>query len=377
MIYEDKPRAVILSPTASQPRYHRRTAMLMEAGYNVNVYAFQRSYYAENTYPETVEVIGLGEVESGRYFNRIPKLLQSVFRVRKHEKKHSKAPAIIYAFGLDMALIGSLAMPRSTPLIYEIGDIRNPLPHNRLTQKIFAIFEKKVIARCQMLAVTSPGFISDYFSLLDPGIGQKTMVIENKLAREVAAKFSRPMKPQVPSKPLKIGYIGFFKYKDCILPLIDAVSKRKGDFELHFYGEGPLKKDILTYTAKHGNIFYHGSFASSRDLQTIYESVNLSYVVYDNRDANVQMALPNKLYDGPYFGVPLVVAENTLLAERVRELGIGLVVDPRAEGFADQLLDELTPELLANLSAATLELELCHMVENYDDIIPKLIQLGK
>lgn len=372
-----KPRAVILSPTSSQPRYHRRASMLLAAGYTVEVYAFERNFYVENTFPSSVTVTSLGEIESGRYFTRIPKLLRAVFRVRRYEKRHSTAPALVYAFGLDMAMIGKLAMPTSIPLVYEVGDVQNPLPHDRAASKFFSLVERNVMARCQMLAVTSPGFISDYFGILNPEIVQKTMVIENKLAREIAEKFSRPSKPKVPTRPLKIGYIGAFKYENCIFPLIHAVAKRKGDFELHFYGDGSLKKDILEYVAKHDNVFYHGSFASTQDLQKIYDAVHLSYVVYDNHDPNVRMALPNKLYDGPYFGVPLVVAENTLLAKRVRELGIGLVADPRAENYADVLLDGLSPELLTNLSAAALKLELCHMVESYDEIVPVLSRLGR
>ncbi len=45
---EKKPRAVILSSALSQPRYHRRAAMLLEAGYNLQVYGYQRGYYEEN-----------------------------------------------------------------------------------------------------------------------------------------------------------------------------------------------------------------------------------------------------------------------------------------------------------------------------------------
>lgn len=371
-----KPRVVMLSPTMSQPRYHRRAAMLLEAGYDIQVYGFSRALYEENTFPESIEVVSLGEVESRKYFRRIKKLLKAVFLIRKLEKKYSKPPALIYAFGLDMAMVGNLAMASSIPLVYEVGDIQIPLPHTNLSSRLFEMVEKKVMARCQMLAVTSPGFISDYFNILNPRIAEKTLVIENKLAREIAEKYPRPAERHIPMKPLKIGYIGLFKYENCIFPLIEAVSKRKGDFELHFYGDGSLKKDILTYVDKYDNVFYHGSFSSIQDLHKIYKSVDLSYVVYNNHDPNVRMALPNKLYDGPYFGVPLVVAENTLLAKRIRELGIGLVIDPRKENFADQFLQELNADLLANLSNVTLKLDLSHMVENYDEIVSKLIQLG-
>jgi len=365
----------MLSPIISQPRYHRRAKMLLEAGYSITVYTFLSGYYEENTYPEGVEVRSLGRFQMGKYFSRIPKLLKGIFLVRKMEKEYSKKPAIVYVFGFNMAVVGALAFPKHIPLIYEVGDIQIPLPHNSLVSKVCAWVENKIMARCQKLTVTSPGFITDHYDILYPGITKKVITIENKLARVIATKFSRPTSPKEPSSPIKIGYIGAFKYENCIFPLIDAVSKSNGLFELHFYGDGPLKEKIATEVAKYANIFYHGSFAST-DLQNIYETIHVSYVVYDNCDANVRMALPNKLYDGPYFGVPLIVAEDTLLAKRVRLLNIGLVIDPRCEGFADRLLNELTPQVLTRLSDSALKLELDHMVENYDQIVPMLRELG-
>jgi len=371
-----KPRIIILSPTVSQPRFHRRAAMLLEAGYDITVYAFQRGYYEQNTYPREVDVVSLGEVEEGKYLNRIPKLLKAVSRIKSSEKQHKIYPDFLYAFGLDMALIGQFSFPRNMPMVYEIGDIQCPLPHKTIVEKIIGIIERKILDRCRLLILTSPGFLTDYFKILRPDIHKKVLIIENKMDRGVGAKFTRPQTPKAVSKPIKIGYIGAFKYEDCIFPLIESISKRKGDFELHFYGDGPIKKAIQESAAKYSNIFYHGSFSSTQDLHRIYETVDLSYVVYDNLDPNVRMALPNKLYDGPYFGVPLVVAENTLLASRVREQGIGLVVNPQKDGFAEELLDVLTPELVCKLSGATLKLDLNLLVESYEKIIPVFKQLS-
>jgi succinoglycan biosynthesis protein ExoL len=351
--------------------------MLLEAGYDVHAYAFHRGYYEENTFPESVTVASLGTVESGNYLSRLPKLMRAMLRVRACERRQSKSPSLIYAFGLDMAVVGAYALQRSIPLVYEIGDVQNPLPHRTLTSMIFGKVEAKIIARCRMLVVTSAGFASDYFSLVAPGSARKTLVIENKLARDVAVQYPRPSRPQVPTKPIRIGYIGAFKYENCLRPLLDAVAQRSGDFELHCHGDGELKSQISMYASRHDNIFYHGSFASNRDLQRIYQSVHVSYVVYDTSDPNVRMALPNKLYDGPYFGVPLVVAENTLLAARVRQYGIGLAVDPQSRDFAAHLLDALTVERIAELSAATLRLGSPHLVECYEDIVPTLKECGK
>ncbi len=303
-------------------------------------------------------------------------MTKSVRQIRKAENVQAVPASLVYAFGLDMGLVARWALSQSMPLVYEIGDIQNPLPHGTILTRVSARLEKTVLQRCCALVVTSPGFVSDYFHILDPQVDRKVFVIENKMAREIAAEVPRPAAPKQPTYPIKIGYVGLFKYRECIVRLIDAVAARQGAFELHFYGDGPLKEEIVARVAQCKNVFFHGPFVSTQDLQSIYERIDASYVVYDNHDPNVRMALPNKLYDGPYFGVPLIVAEGTLLAKRTIELGIGLVVDPRCEGFAEGLLNTITPELLTGVSAAALKVDPSFMVEDYGDIVPWLNQLG-
>ena len=79
-------RIVMLSPTMSQPRYHRRAAMFLQAGYDVTVYAFSRGLYEDNTYPDNTEVVTLGNVESGKYLSRIPQLLKAIFIINKNKR---------------------------------------------------------------------------------------------------------------------------------------------------------------------------------------------------------------------------------------------------------------------------------------------------
>ena len=372
----DRPRAIILSPLASQPRYHRRADMLVKAGYDVKVYSFRRIRFEENTYPDGVEVVDLGEVKDLKYLSRIPLLLRAMLTVHKQEKK-ANYPALVYAFGLDMALVGSIAMPASTPLLYEVGDVADPLPHTSVISKIIEFLEKRILSRCVVLVVTSLGFVKEYFSIIAPGIEQKTIVIENMISRKVARKFPRPEQHKVPVKPLKIGFVGLFRYKDSTVAIMDAVAKRKGDFELHFYGDGFIKDIINDYADRNENIFNHGSFKSVTDMKMIYEAIDISYIAYDNRRSNVRMALPNKLYEAPYFGVPVVVSTNTYLSERVKEMNSGFVVDPQDEDFAGKWLDSISPEIIEEMSRNLLSLDEKYMVESYDEIVPKLIELGK
>jgi succinoglycan biosynthesis protein ExoL len=370
-----KPRVILLSPLISQPRYHRRAAMFLEAGYDVRAYAFRRGLYEQNTYPHGVEVVDLGEVQNLKYARRVSRLLRALFIVRRREK-NAHAPRLVYAFGLDMAIIACMARIGSCPLVYEVGDVPVPLPHSTLFAKIVGALERFVLQRCAALSVTSLGFLKDYFGIIVPGIEGKTIVVENMIAREVADSFRRPESRKRPTMPLRIGFVGLFRYRESLVALMEAIARRKGDFELHFFGDGPLRGVIQCYAESHENIFNHGSFNSVSDMKTIYEAIDISYAVYDNRCANVRMALPNKLYEAPYFGVPIVVAENTYLSERVRELGYGFVIDPQADGFVDDWLDGLTPEKIESICSKLLGLDSRQMVERYDVIFPKLIELG-
>jgi len=371
-----QPRALMLCFNESQPRCHRRAAMLIEAGYDITVYHFQRGYYTQNTYPAPSELISLGRIVPRRWIRRIPKLVRAAAIIRKQEKERP-APSLVYAFGLDMAMVGQWAMPGTAPLVFEVGDVMNPLPHLSLLSRLIAGAERRILNNCRALVVTSPAFITDYFAHMHPGIEGKTWVIENMLARDVAERFPRPDRPIAPNGPLRIGYIGLFKYEHCIQCLMEAVARRGPRFELHFFGDGPSKDRITTFVEKHDNLFYHGSFSSQRDIGNIYQSVDVSYAVYDHSDPNIRIALPNKLYESLYFGVPIIVAEDTYLATRVRETGCGLVVDPRKEGFADEMLDRLDGDTLAACSRRALALDTLHMVERYDEVIPKLIDLGR
>ena len=54
------------------------------------------------------------------------------------------------------------------------------------------------------------------------------------------------------------------------------------------------------------------------------------YAVYDADIKNVQVALPNKLYEAVVCEIPLIVAKNTYLEEIVEQWGVGIAVDHKS-----------------------------------------------
>jgi len=337
--------------------------MFLNAGYQVKVYAFSRKYYEANTFPKGCEIIHLGQIPMKRYLSRVPKLGLALCKIKISEMRAQVTPQLIYAFGMDMAFLGSLLRNKNY-LVYELADIQNPLPHQGILSKLLGHAERHISNSCDNLVVTSKGFLDRHLSMIDPKISDKTTIIENKVSSEISQKFPRPATVTPPGKPIKIGFVGRIRYKKSILPLLEAVSKRASNYELHFFGDGPLGNLVTGYAQSSSNIFFHGPFVSIDDLQMIYSKIDVSYVVYDNSEINVQLLMPNKFYEAVYFGKPIVAAKNTYLANSVEATGTGFIIDPQENGFVEKFLDSLTVESIRETTRICLKCPTGDLVEN-------------
>lgn len=347
-------RVVIVSSALAQPRHHKRAAMFQKAGFDVSVYGYSRGYYTVNRFPEGIAVHSLGRLALGQYVKRIPHLLKGVARIRNAERSRQLKPKVVYAFGPDAAIVALGAFGSDVSLFYEIGDLRNVKSARRLSTKMFRELERFIVSRADGLVLTSEGFVDAYYNDLGSSIKRKTLVIENRLPDGFATELGPRQALRTWRRPLRIGFVGYLRYADTVLPMIDAVAARPDEFEFHLYGDGPLRPIIEDRSSVSSNVYYHGSFKYPDDLSSIYSGLDLNYVVYNNRDLNVRVAIPNKYFESLYFGIPIVAAANTSLAERVRTNGCGFVVDPSGSDFAEHFLDTLTQGALEDASRRAL-----------------------
>lgn len=356
----------MISTAMSQPRHHRRAADLIRRGYKVHVYGLGRGVYEENTFPDDVVLQRMGRLDSGRYLRRAWTLLRAMHSIRKAEAQ-LPPPALCYAFGPDSALLGLASKARDTPLVYEIGDLRL-LEARGIQMRGAQTLERQIVKRAAVVILTSPSF-EDYYERLHPGSGSKVVVAENRLPF-IFGRMSRPQ-ARAFARPLRIAFVGLLRYPRTLLPVIDAVAARAGEFEMHVFGDGPLREVIEQRAVRHSNVTYHGPFRNPDDLADIYSRIDLNYVIYDNADANVRLAIPNKLYESAFFGVPLVVAARTNLAVRVNSLRIGFEVEP-SPGFAEAMLTDLRIEQLEGFSRAAHDIPTSELVTSehwLDDVL--------
>jgi succinoglycan biosynthesis protein ExoL len=319
-------RIVFIVPHLSQPRFHKRAKILINNGYMITVYGFERGLYANNKFPDIVDVKSLGEITSGKYIKRIPTIIKNIYKIKRIESKNNKQAKLIISFGLDCALMGLIIKNKKTKFIYEVGDIRNINPFSSIFNLIMFYSERIVLNISNLIILTSPAYMEDK-KLIYHAFKKKTFIIQNMLPNEIKYKNprSRLLKTIEKGKIISIGFVGYLRYKETLFPFIEGIIKNKEKYELHIYGDGDLRSEIEVYSKNNNNINYYGPFNNPDDLASIYKKIDLSFAVYNSDDLNVRLAVPNKLYESIYFGVPLIVADNTYISQIVRDKKIGFI----------------------------------------------------
>lgn len=312
-------RLIVVSNSSSQPRIHKRVDAIYKL-MNIKVFGFRRRFYEGNRFPGFVDYHSLGYIEDGGYFKRLPKLIRSWAVILKEANKRDG----LYAFGFDCFLIGKLAGINYS--IIELGDLRSAKKPNSLVARLERLF----LRRANRIVITSPYFYENYFKKY--GFDEnKFILLENKLPRTA----SRPeIKNEIllSNERIRIGLIGFFRYRREIQEIVSYVESNSDRYTLECFGSGPCLDVLLDADCE--SIHYHGEFKSPDDLEKIYGQVDLNYVCYDSNDENVKIALPNKYYESLFYNTPIICSEGTALQREVEKNEVGLSIN-FSEGNAD------------------------------------------
>ena len=307
-------KILFILPVSSQPRFSKRINKFINDGYEVTVASFERKYFDLNTLPTNIEYHKLGQIKSGNYFKRLPQLIKSSFFLKKLANQND----IIYIFSPDV-LISLIPFIKKSIVHYELGDIRL-LKTNSLQSKAFDYLYGKALLKCFQINVTSIKF-KDYL-IEKYAIQLNTInVIENKLPFNYVRSLNEQPKFRSINSDFSLGIIGLLRYKN-ILNFLETYVQNECSFKIKIFGDGPLTNEIMQFVDGE-SVIYYGQFKNPDDLFNIYNQIDISFTMYDNRDLNVRLALPNKLYESMLFQTPIIVSNNTFLSEKVKEYGVG------------------------------------------------------
>jgi succinoglycan biosynthesis protein ExoL len=354
-------KCIVITPSASQPRFHKRVSELAALFDEVFIYTFSREYYQCNTFPDlpNIHIYKLGIIKDGKYLQRIPSFMRAFFIIKRNLPK-TNTPLYFYAFSFDCLLLAHLSGLKKG--IYEIGDL---ISLNFLTTFV-RLIEKKLLSQKRYLVLTSQKFISYYADLISPS---RIYLIENKLNTFFTGL--RPQTKQFTSERIVIGVIGLMRFEKPLRMLVEFVKNNSSRFSINCYGDGPFKTLFSESDSEY--IRYFGPFKNPDDLQRIYSEIDLSFVVYDNSNYNVRVALPNKLYESAFFGVPLFVAEHTSLAEIVNEHDVGAAVSLESQDDFEKPFNLLNSVKLAAYSSNCFLILTDDLLDNGSKILQQII----
>lgn len=252
---------------------------------------------------------------------------------------------VIYARNLDMLIAAFLAKRLrnlSTPVIYECLDINRLMIRRDFIGKILRWLEGRLLKRSKALVTSSPGFLKHYFEIHHAG-KYTAYLVENRLAAgfDYGARPSAP-KPGLPGK-LRLGWVGMLRCQRSLDLMCELADRFPEQLEIRLHGI-PGRTEIAEFEPviePRANLIFGGRYKSPEDLAEIYANIDVVWAG-DFMDAgyNSLWLLPNRIYEGGYYGVPAIAPKGTETGKWIEDKSLGFTLD--------EPLDETLPALIAD-----------------------------
>jgi len=306
----------------------KRIRAFSGCGLEVSGFCFRREKFAKNFTPWW-DNVHLGVTTDRNYPRRLLALLTALPKLLKH-RETLRGADVFYARNIDMCVLALAAKWLSgnaaAPLVYEVLDIQRVFLGNGLKSKVFRAAERWLLRRCALLVISSPGFARHYFRLRQNFNG-RIYLLENKISFSQGQAVARPaVSDHPPSDRWVIGWFGTLRCPKSLEMLEEIAAALPDRVEIYLRGV-PTETGLAPFQAamaKYPNIIYGGEYRNPDDLAAIYGRVHLTWA-FDYLDAgtNSTWLLPNRLYEGGYFGAVALADAGTQTGEKIADLGLG------------------------------------------------------
>jgi succinoglycan biosynthesis protein ExoL len=193
--------------------------------------------------------------------------------------------------------------------------------------------------RVALLVVSSPGFVSHYFSAFHPRL-PPLYLLENKLMFSEALPRGEPTTcapPPPPAGPWKIGWFGVIRCPRSLAALAALSRSSGGGVEVVIAGKiadnlEPIFEAVLRDAP---GLTYLGAYDRARDLARLYGGVHFTWAVdFYEAGGNSDWLLPNRLYEGGYWRSVAIALAGVETGRWLARQGMGVLI---GEAFEDDL----------------------------------------
>lgn len=253
------------------------------------------------------------------------KMLLGYFRFAKKCReiiKKNKTQKIIILTAAPAFFLGMRFLRMHTYIL----DIRDDSPLIRVAKKVFS----KICNYAETIVVSSPNF--------RPWVSKEAILCHNADMTLVQVCQQLPI-IRTDKEPYAIVFAGMMNEATQNLHFLKELE---GDlrFSHIYYGRtNPEKEKIIKYVkdSKIKNVCFYGTYNKEEIVDIYRKNANFVNIIREKNEVN-RNALPNKLYDAVFSGVPvLVYNHNEAISYYVKKYYLGIVLEEQIDNLGDYL----------------------------------------
>lgn len=361
-------RVAFFGHDVSDSAIRRRVNAFVSDGLCVDGFMMRRSDAAQSEWSN----VDLGRTYDSAFLHRLRQIFKGA-HIAAGQADTLRSADVIYARNLDMLACAFLAKRRlslKTPVVYECLDVHRLLVRKDLIGVGLRFIERRLLGRTKGLVVSSPAFLTNHFERHHKD-QYRAFVIENRLpaSAEYGPRPNSGVSTEAArARPLRIGWVGILRCQRSF-KLLQQLADTFGDsVDIRLYGK-PARTEIEVFEPeieRRDNMQYFGPYKAPEDLEALYADLDVVWSGdFMEAGYNSVWLLPNRIYEGGYYGSPPIVVAGTQSAEWVASKGTGFVIDEPLETTLPDLIGQLIADRqpIAELRQQLLMLPECVFVQ--------------
>ncbi|MFL5281024.1 MAG: hypothetical protein ACJ8AW_08485 [Rhodopila sp.] len=318
-------RIAYLSNDLADPATLRRVETLLTGGAAITLAGFRRTERPVSAV-HCVAALDLGQTNDGQLPRRAMRVASKAMARWTHTLFNGAD--VVLARNLDMLLFGLAARWRTrshVPVVYECLDINQRMMGTQAARRALRRLDAYALSRSDGLLVSSPSFVSEYFSRLGVAV-PPVILAENKLRPGTGARAGTPAASL--QLPWRIGWFGNLRCTRSFEFLRDLAARWPRVIEVVLRGRPTVPvAELIERHLPCSGMRYEGLYTLD-DLPALYAPCHFAWAIdYFDPTANSQWLLPNRIYEGSFFHVPAIARAGTATAAWLLEHDAGLIVD--------------------------------------------------
>lgn len=361
-------RIIYVAPDCTDSAVRKRAHGFVSLGVELLSFSFRRTRYDVDYVPDWPNV-ELGKTTERRLAARILMLSRALCIIYANRRSWREA-TILYVRNLDLALLailGKVITRCRAPLVFEVLDVHPQLVQRGARAALLRWLERRVLHHCELLVVSSPAFLKSYFRPIQRYTG-RAFLLENKWPRKNVWTDNRKL-PYELNDHLPVWTIGWFGNLRCprsleiLTELADALPDR---VTIYMRGCASLlgEQRLLRAIDSRPNMLFGGAYKAPEEFATIHAKIHFNWCVDLSDGDNSLWLLPNRLYEGGYFGIPAIAVASHETGRVVRQRRLGITLTSPFATHLKDLLVEMTSEQYRRLRRGIEAMPSSNFVDN-------------